>query len=97
MGRYDDIIDLPHHRSKTHAHMPIGDRAAQFAPFAALTGYGDAVKETARRTEEKLELDADTLAELDEKLGKIVRRLPERPKARITYFRPDKKRRAGSM
>ncbi len=95
MGRYDDIIDLPHHRSKTHAHMPIGDRAAQFAPFAALTGYGDAVKETARRTEEKLELDADTLAELDEKLGEIVRRLPERPKARITYFRPDRKKAGG--
>ena len=95
MGRYDDIIHLPHHRSNTHAHMPIGDRAAQFAPFAALTGYDGAVKETARRTEEKLEPDADMLAMLDEKLGEILRRLPERQKVRITCFRPDEKKAGG--
>ena len=66
MNKYDDILNLPHHRSKTHPHMSISDRAAQFAPFAALTGYGDAVRETARLTDEKMELDADALADLDE-------------------------------
>ena len=48
MGKYDDIINLPHHVSKKHPQMPIADRAAQFAPFAALTGYGEQIKETAR-------------------------------------------------
>ena len=52
MGKYDDIINLPHHVSKKHSQMPIADRAAQFAPFAALTGYGEQIKETARTTEE---------------------------------------------
>ena len=51
MGKYDDIINLPHHVSKKHSQMPIADRAAQFAPFAALTGYGEQIKETARTTE----------------------------------------------
>ena len=51
MGKYDDIITLPHHVSKKHSQMPIADRAAQFAPFAALTGYGEQIKETARTTE----------------------------------------------
>ena len=54
MGKYDDIINLPHHVSKKHSQMPIADRAAQFAPFAALTGYGEQIKETARTTEEFL-------------------------------------------
>lgn len=52
--KYDDIIDLPHHQSKEHAHMSLHDRAAQFAPFAALTGYDEAIEETARITEEKI-------------------------------------------
>ena len=95
MKGYDDIIHLPHHRSKTHAHMPIADRAAQFAPFAALTGYGDAVKETARLTDEKLCLDADALAALDEALGEIARRLPQCPKARVRYFVRDKTKAGG--
>mgnify|MGYP005779672311 FL=1 len=95
MSRYDDIIDLPHHRSKTHPHMPIADRAAQFAPFAALTGYGDAVEETARYTEEKLEPDADRLAELDERLCELLQHLDERPKVRVTYFVKDEKKTGG--
>ena len=53
---YEDIIGLPHHVSQRHPHMPVSDRAAQFAPFAALTGYGDVIKETARQTEERPEL-----------------------------------------
>ena len=58
-NRYDDIISLPHHQSKTRPHMPLIDRAAQFSPFAALTGYDDAVKETARQTERKAELSEE--------------------------------------
>ena len=53
---YEDIIHLPHHVSTVHPHMPVSDRAAQFAPFAALTGYGDVIKETARQTDAKPEL-----------------------------------------
>ena len=55
--KYDDIINLPHHVSKTHPRMPIADRAAQFAPFAALTRHGEAVKETSRLTESRIEID----------------------------------------
>ena len=95
MSKYDDIINLPHHRSKTHAHMPVADRAAQFAPFAALTGYGDAVKETARLTDEKITLNLDTLAELDVTLQEIVQRLPDCPKVRICYFEKDKLKEGG--
>ena len=57
MMNYDDIIHLPHHRSKKHAPMPLIDRAAQFSPFAALTGHDAAIKETARLTDRKIELD----------------------------------------
>ena len=95
MNKYDDILNLPHHRSKTHPHMSISDRAAQFAPFAALTGYGDAVRETARLTDEKMELDADALADLDETLGEIARRLPQSSKVRICYFSKDAKKAGG--
>ena len=95
MSKYDDIINLPHHRSKTHAHMPVADRAAQFAPFAALTGYGDAVKETARLTDEKIILNSDALAELDVTLQEIVQRLPNCPRVRICYFEKDKLKEGG--
>ena len=59
MRKYGDIISLPHHVSNTHPHMPVADRAAQFAPFAALTGYGEVIKETARRTDAEPELTED--------------------------------------
>ena len=64
-GPYDDIIHLPHPVSKTHSRMSMIERAAQFSPFAALTGYGAAIKETARLTDRKLELDEETQALLD--------------------------------
>ena len=64
---YDDIIHLPHHVSQNHPQMPMLDRAAQFAPFAALTGYEAAVGETARLTAERRELDAQ------DQLGEAVR------------------------
>ena len=66
-GKYDEIMGLPHHVSKTRPQMPMSDRAAQFAPFAALTGYDSAIKETGRLTDEKIELDEEALTALDMK------------------------------
>lgn len=96
MHKYDDIIDLPHHVSKTHPPMPLSDRAAQFAPFAALTGHHEAVKETARLTDERAELNEDTLAALDVQLRYIEKHLDEEPGVSITYFTPDLKKKGGS-
>lgn len=95
---YDDIIDLPHHVSKTHPQMPAADRAAQFAPFAALTGHGEAVKETARLTGRRIDLDETVKADLDQKLSGILERLApgEYPEVSVVYFVPDK-RKAGGM
>ena len=86
---YDDIIHLPHHRSKKHAPMPLIDRAAQFSPFAALTGHDAAIKETARLTDRKIELDEYEIAVLDEKLQRIKEQLKVYPEVTITYFQPD--------
>lgn len=89
MSYYDDIINLPHHQSKNHPHMSLYDRAAQFAPFAALTGYDDAIKEARRLTDSKPELDENQLEELDQKLADLMTRIEEHPKVTITYFEPD--------
>jgi hypothetical protein len=86
---YDDIINLPHHRSKTHAPMPLINRAAQFAPFAALTGYETSIKETARLTDKKIALDEDEKSYLNDKLLIIADSLYERHEVAITYFRAD--------
>jgi hypothetical protein len=93
---YDDIIHLPHHRSSKHPPMPQADRAAQFSPFAALTGYDAAVKETARLTDRRIELDEDEKAALDETLRALVQRIDQRPQVRLTYFRPDEKKDGGA-
>ncbi|MDD2971697.1 MAG: hypothetical protein PHE02_06150 [Lachnospiraceae bacterium] len=93
--KYDDMLELPHHVSATHGQMSVYDRAAQFAPFAALTGYGDAVSETARLTEERIELDEMEKSAMDEKLQKVQQELERRPKVRITYFQPDVKKDGG--
>ena len=92
---YDDIIDLPHHVSKVHPQMPPSARAAQFSPFAALTGYEDVIGETARLTEQKRELDESEKAELDRKVGVLISRLGERPAVRIEYFVPDERKDGG--
>lgn len=92
---YDDIINLPHHTSKTHPQMTLYDRAAQFSPFAALSGYEEAVDETARRTEMWIPLEEDKKEELDEKLRVIMQHPGER-NATITFFRPDEKKEGGS-
>lgn len=93
---YDDIIGLPHHVSQRHPHMPVSDRAAQFAPFAALTGYGDVIKETARLTEARPELSEDEREELDYKLRTILRDPGENPEITITYFVPDTRKSGGA-
>ena len=96
--QYDDIIDLPHHVSSRHPQMSMTDRAAQFSPFAALTGYGDAVREKARLTEQKPDLSEEERAELDYKLQMACGpdSEGERPEVRITYFVPDRKKAGGS-
>lgn len=95
-NRYDDIISLPHHQSKTRPHMPLIDRAAQFSPFAALTGYDDAVKETARQTERKAELSEEMQACLQEKLQILQAQIPTKPEAILTYFEGDEKKAGGT-
>ena len=93
---YDDIIHLPHHVSTAHPPMERTDRAAQFSPFAALTGYEESIEETGRLTEARRELEEDAKAALDEKLQSIQERIADYPKAAITYFLPDHKKEGGA-
>jgi hypothetical protein len=93
---YDDIINLPHHVSATRTHMKREDRAAQFSPFAALTGHGAAIRETARLTDQKLDLDENEKAFLDEKLSILVERIENHPTVTVTYFVPDEQKDGGS-
>ena len=100
--KYDDIIHLPHPVSATHPQMPLSDRAAQFSPFAALTGHEEAIRETGRFTEEWVEPDEDRKALLDEKLQMIRKHLAEGkenrelPKLLFTYFQPDERKSGGA-
>ena len=94
--RYDDLLDLPHHVSVTHPHMSLYDRVAQFAPFKALTGYEDDVEETARLTDRRVELDADSIARLDARLQLLEERLAAAPAVSVTYFLPDARKDGGS-
>ncbi len=94
--KYDDIINLPHHVSSIHPQMPIADRAAQFSPFAALTGHDAAIKETARLTNRRVELDENSKSILNEKFQMIVENLQNQPAVTITYFLPDDKKEGGS-
>lgn len=95
-GPYDDILHLPHPVSRKHPRMAVADRAAQFSPFAALTGYDDAVREAARLTDRRLELDEYEQQALNDRLQQILSRLPEQPVVRITYFRPDSCKEGGA-
>ena len=95
MGKYDDIINLPHHISKKHPRLSIEQRAAQFAPFAALTGYGDAIKETTRLTEDRIELNEEEKENLDKKLQELKSKISTNPQVTITYFVPDIKKSGG--
>ncbi len=95
MNEYEDIIHLPHHVSKKHPQMSMSERAAQFSPFAALTGYDAAVEETARLTDRRIELDEYELQHLDERIRKIAEHLEEHPEVSITYFLPDARKAGG--
>lgn len=93
---YEDILHLIHHVSKTRPRMPMSDRAAQFSPFAALTGYDDAIRETGRLTEQKIELDEETLEKLDERFQILQEHLCEQLEVRFTYFKPDGRKEGGT-
>ncbi len=93
--KYGDIINLPRHISKKRPSMPIKNRAAQFSPFAALTGHDSAVRETARITEKRVELDHYMKKELNHKLQILMKKIKEEPEVKITYFLPDDKKDGG--
>ena len=94
MSKYDDIINLAHYEPK-HPRMDAISRAAQFAPFDALTGYGEEISETARRTDRKISLDENELSVLDSKLQIISMHKEENPLIEITYFIKDDKKEGG--
>lgn len=96
MENYDDIINLPHHESTKHPRMSALNRAAQFSPFAALTGHEAAISETARLTNIRLELDEVRKEELDEQLQIIREHISLEPEVAITYFVPDTQKEGGS-
>ena len=87
--RYDDIIDMPHHRSKRHRPMAMGQRAAQFMPFAALAGYEDLLRETAKVRQRHIELGEDAQEALNARLAAVLAHLGERPRVDMTFFRMD--------
>ncbi len=95
-GPYDDIINLPRHVSAARPHMPMKDRAAQFAPFAALTGYEKAVQEAARLTEGKIELTEESQAALDAKLRLLADGSMTGKEVSLTWFRPDARKSGGA-
>lgn len=95
-NNYDDIIDLPHHVSANRPQMSMMDRAAQFSPFAALTGYDAAIKETARLTDQKIDLDDYEKEEINDKIQLITEHLGEDFEVVITYFQPDSRKAGGA-
>ena len=96
-GRYDDILYLPHHVSPTRQRMTMAERAAQFSPFAALVGYGEAIRETGRAVGQQMELSEEEKAVLDQKQQIILAALEqgEEPEVTVTYFQPDRKKDGG--
>ena len=96
MKDYSDIINLNHHVSNKHKRMPQIARAAQFAPFAALSGYEDAVIETARITTRRIYLSEEEKSIINEKLNIIDKNISNRPQVTLTYFIQDKKKEGGS-
>lgn len=94
--RYDDVIWRRHPTSKKHPRMSRMNRAAQFAPFAALTGYEESIEETARLTDRRIELSEYEIEELNAKLNFIQEHIKERPEVTITYFQPDERKEGGS-
>lgn len=93
---YDDMIDLPHHVSPRHPQMPLADRAAQFSPFAALTGHEAAIQETARLTEDFIELDEERQRQLNEQFQLLKKNQSGQPEIEVTYFQPDLRKSGGA-
>ena len=96
MGEYDDILHLPHHTSPRRARMSMLDRAAQFSPFAALTGYEDAIEETGRLTDSRMELGEYARSILDQKQQRLAQIIGQQPEITVTYFLPDERKSGGS-
>ena len=95
-GKYDDILHLPHHVSTKHPQMSMQDRAAQLSTFAALTGYGEVIRETGRLTEDWIELDEAAKAELDRRLRLLAAGLDQRPAVTVTWFQPEERKAGGA-
>lgn len=95
MDKYEDIINLPHHVSSKHPHMTLEERSAQFAPFAALTGFEDCVEETGRLTDAKIDISEDVKEILNEKIKNILKKAEKNPTIKLTYFIPDNKKSGG--
>jgi len=95
VNEYDDIINLPHHQSTKHKHMSNYQRAAQFSPFAALTGYDAAIDETARLTDKKLDLSDEQADHLNAQILRIIENITEKPQVEIIYFVPDNHKSGG--
>lgn len=95
MSKYDDMLSLPHPTSAVHPRMPVRDRAAQFAPFAALTGHEEAIGETACLTQPFVEPDESEREELDRRLALLLAQPMPRPQVRLTWFVPDEKKEGG--
>lgn len=95
-GSYDDIIELPHHVSTRHPQMPLKDRAAQFSPFAALTGHEAAIQEAARLTQDFIELDEDRKEQLNEQFRMLEENQSRKPEIEVTYFQPDERKDGGT-
>ena len=96
MDSYDDIINLPHHVSAVHPQMSMMNRAAQFAPFAALTGHAAAIEETARLTDSQMELADEDSEVLNQKMAYLREVISSHPKISVTYFEPDRKKSGGA-
>lgn len=96
MNEYRDIIELSRRASAAHPPMSRHDRAAQFSPFAALTGYEDVIGEAARLTDERAELSEERQSRINERLQIILANISERPEVKITYFVPDKRKNGGA-
>lgn len=93
--KYKNIINLPHHVSKKHPQMSLYERSAQFAPFSALTGYEDIIREEGRLTDNQIEINEEKRAILDYKLNSLIKRIDEKPNVYITYFVPDELKSGG--
>lgn len=94
-GNYEDIMQIPYPKTNHRTRMSQRDRAAQFAPFAALCGHMEAIEETQRITEKEKRLDEDQKIVLDEKLQAIMTNIDQHPMINVTYFKPDEKKKGG--